>query len=85
MQALFYNSTWLPSTSGGTYPNLAIDGPVPSDLAHGTEQWEYCTLSLTYGDFCQQPNDTSQFSARPPKDGPRYPDPAHTWEYLPQS
>lgn len=81
MQALFYNSTWIPSTSGGTYPTIALDGPVLSDLG-GKTQWEYCTVSLGYGDLCQQRKNTSQASASPPKDAPRYPDPAYTWSNI---
>jgi len=83
MQALFHNSTWIPSTSGGTYPNLALDGPPLSDSGgRGRKQWEYCTVSRSYGDLCQQNNDTSQFSAKPPKDAPRYPEPAYTWSNI---
>lgn len=81
MQALFYNSTWIPSTSGGTYPNLALDGPELED-SYGRKQWEYCTVSLANGDFCQQRNGTSQVSARPPKDAPRNLDPAYTWSNI---
>lgn len=81
MQALFHNSTWIPSTSGGTYPNIALDGPVLSDSG-GRKQWEYCTVSLSYGDLCQPRNRTSQFSASAPKDTPRYPEPAYTWSNI---
>jgi hypothetical protein len=80
MQALFHNSTWIPSTTGGTYPDLALNGPSLVD-SWERKQWEYCTVSLA-GDFCKQINHTSQFSARPPKDAPRNPDPANTWSNI---